>query len=155
MQWMSLASAVLGAAIGIASTLLADRARWRRDMQDRQQELRRDVYAEFLSALSETRRCLWEAARDSSLPMPERAQMARDAHAQWATHSLRIKVDLVAPKELLPHVDRAYRSMCDLRDAIEGGALYGDAEYHAQRESFHRDLHTLRLEMRRDLSIDQ
>lgn len=49
MDWTTLAGTALGALVGIGSTLLADRARWRRDLADRTRQERRQIYVTVLT----------------------------------------------------------------------------------------------------------
>ncbi|MGN9760774.1 hypothetical protein [Streptomyces sp. SD31] len=44
MDWTPLAGTALGTLVGVGSTLLADRARWRRDLSDRTRQERKQIY---------------------------------------------------------------------------------------------------------------
>lgn len=53
MEWTALAATVVGAVIGVGSTLVTDRVSWRRDTRERDRETLRTVGAQFLEALTE------------------------------------------------------------------------------------------------------
>ncbi|GHB71082.1 hypothetical protein GCM10010306_075930 [Streptomyces umbrinus] len=150
MNWASLISAVLGAAIGITSTLLADRARWRRDSEERHRTERREVYTEYLTALSRTRNGLREAARS---PVNERSGNAREAFHTGGAYELRIQMTITAPDRLIQPSEAAYRSLRKLRNSIEDGASHNDEAYIEQREDYQSTLEILRRGMREDLGV--
>ncbi|MFF4233718.1 hypothetical protein [Streptomyces sp. NPDC001820] len=151
MNWASLISAVLGAGIGITSTLLVDQARWRRDSHERLRTERREVYNAYLTALSRTRNGLREAAR---LPQEARAEQAREAFHTGGAYELRIQMTITAPGDLTARSEVAYRSLRALRNEIERGASHQDEEYAQRREAYEIALGALRREMRTDLRVD-
>lgn len=53
MEWLPLLSTLMGAAIGIAATLIADRNKWRREVARQALEVRRAAYTEYASALKD------------------------------------------------------------------------------------------------------
>jgi len=58
MQWLTLAGTLLGAFIGVGSTLIVDRRRWLRERSKALFETRRQLYSDFLADLSTTREIL-------------------------------------------------------------------------------------------------
>jgi hypothetical protein len=48
-EWTTLAATGLGAVVGVGSTLLADRVRWRRETGERDRRERRDLYVSCLT----------------------------------------------------------------------------------------------------------
>ncbi|MEV5551848.1 hypothetical protein AB0L35_37930 [Streptomyces sp. NPDC052309] len=48
MQWITLISTMVGAAIATGSAMLLDRQRWRRERLDRETQARRTLYGEYL-----------------------------------------------------------------------------------------------------------
>jgi hypothetical protein len=52
MDWSSPLSTVLGAMVGISSTLVVDRARSRREGQRQWDQVRRDMYTDFMAAFN-------------------------------------------------------------------------------------------------------
>ncbi|MCF4138571.1 hypothetical protein L1856_20425 [Streptomyces sp. Tue 6430] len=69
MDWLAPVNTLTGAAIGIGSTLLADRIRWRRDREALDRDTRRQAYAAFMAALSDAYTRLHETAGE---PLPRR-----------------------------------------------------------------------------------
>ncbi|WP_039938278.1 hypothetical protein [Streptomyces himastatinicus] len=56
MEWITLASTVVGAGIATGSALLLDRRRWQRERRDRELETRRTLYGDYLACLGPGRR---------------------------------------------------------------------------------------------------
>lgn len=63
MEWISPVSTALGAVIGVGSTLLTDRFRWRRERAGQNLDVRRQMYADYTAALSRIRTALNECAQ--------------------------------------------------------------------------------------------
>jgi hypothetical protein len=77
MDWTTLAATALGAFVGVGSTLLADRVRWRRDQVDRTRQERRQIYVTVLTKY----RLAYEDMREAALTGDgrERAAAVRQA----------------------------------------------------------------------------
>ncbi|WP_367325944.1 hypothetical protein [Streptomyces sp. HUAS ZL42] len=153
-DWTSPVSALTGALIGISSTLLADRARWRRDRQDRRQAARREIYAEYLTALARTRNGLWEAAHSTTLSPGDRATKARDAFQTGGVYELHNLITITAPEALIPHSEAVFDCLRFLRDKIEQGAIHEDDAYLQHRTAYQVALQSLRRAIREDLGGD-
>ncbi|MGY6020538.1 hypothetical protein [Streptomyces spinosirectus] len=68
MEWTTLAGTGLGALIGVSSTLLADRVRWRRDAAVRDHQERRDIYVTCLTKYRLAYESMYAAARTHQNP---------------------------------------------------------------------------------------
>jgi len=165
MDWLPLASVALGGALGSGSTLLADRLRWRREREvrqndlarehaDRQTAIRREIYTQYLAALSKVRNGLREMAHMPTVSEQDRANKIREVFLSSGAYELRFQVQLSAPAELVVLAESVYKSLRSLRMRIEGGATFDDERYLAARDAYHLALQNLRTAMRADLGVD-
>lgn len=151
MDWGTLASTSLGAAIGIVSTLATDQIRTRRGREDKDEAARRQLYGDYLAALARTRNLLRMAARSAAIDPGERERSAARAFSEGNAYELRYQIAVVAPAEVVRASTDAFRSLRDLRDLVEAGALHTDQSYMDARERWELLLAELRKSMRRDL----
>lgn len=151
MDWGPLISTSLGAAIGIASTLATDQIRTRRGREDKDHAARQQLYGDYLAALARTRNHLRMAARPAVLPDEERARMAAEAFHAGNAYELRYQIAVVGPREVVEASTAAFRSLRDLRDRVEEGALHTSQDYIEARDRWELLLAELRVAMRRDL----
>ncbi|MEV0186820.1 hypothetical protein AB0I54_47770 [Streptomyces sp. NPDC050625] len=143
----------LGALIGVGSTLAVDRARSRRDKEARDEQLRRQVYGEYLIALSRTRSQLRDIAHNVQDSPEDRARQVRDRVRESGAYELRHQLQLCAPTEVLALTDRVHAALRDFRDQVLNGATSQDETYRAKRESYEAAARALREAMRRDLGV--
>ncbi|RRQ86327.1 hypothetical protein [Streptomyces griseofuscus] len=151
MDWGSIVSTSLGAVIGIASTLATDQIRTRRGREDKDQAARQQLYGDYLAALARTRNQLRMAARPTGLPDEERLRRAAEAFHEGNAYELRYQIAVVAPREVVEASTAAFRSLRDLRDLVETGALHTSEDYVQARNRWELLLAELRIAMRRDL----
>ena len=152
MQWSSLAGTALGALIGVSATLFADRLRWRLGRQDMDKATKRQTYADYLAALSNTRNELRGAARDESVVLADRARRAVEAFKAGEAYELRYQVELIAPGAVIDASDKAFRALRKLRDLVEAGALHTEKLYISQRDLWETEFAELRRQMKDDLA---
>ncbi|MFB7044698.1 hypothetical protein ACFCZ5_06330 [Streptomyces microflavus] len=100
MEWISLASTALGAGIGIGSTLLVDRVRWRRERAGHDLDVRRQMYADYTAALSRIRTALNECAQED-IPAAERPRRVREVFLTPGAYEIRHQLTIVAPPEIV------------------------------------------------------
>ncbi|WP_370113333.1 hypothetical protein [Streptacidiphilus sp. MAP12-33] len=153
MDWATLLSAGVGAGIGITSTLLTDKVRWRRDHLDRRRESNRQLYAEYLAALWRTLDDIRDASRNVGLTGDERGRIARDAFKNGGAYALRYQVSVVAGDGVERASAAALRTLRDLRDLVESGITFGEPPYRELRRSFDERYAELRLEMRTEAGL--
>ncbi|MFI2260886.1 hypothetical protein [Streptomyces tubercidicus] len=152
MGWGSLLSTLLGALIGVLSTLAADRSRAIRTRRDNDQNVRRQLCADYLAALAQTRNFLRLAARSRSTPVEERAREAVEAFRDGNAYELRYQVALVAPTAVVDASTAAFRALRDLRDLIEEGATHTEQNYLELRDHWEDRFAELRTAMKSDLN---
>lgn len=124
MNWGSTISTAMGAVIGVAATLLADRAHWKRDATDRAQTDLKALYISLLTAMSHARSEIWTA---STAPQPADSELIKAARDALKDHDVFSKLNemlLCAPPGIADLAFEAGRRLIDYRDAVvnaEGG----------------------------------
>ncbi|MFI2026798.1 hypothetical protein [Streptomyces buecherae] len=152
MGWGSILSTLLGALIGVFSTLAADWSRASRDRRANDQDVRRQTYADYLAALAQTRNLLRLAARSRSTPLEERARNAMEAFRDGSAYELRYQIALVAPTAVVDASTAAFRALRDLRDLVEEGAIHTEQNYLVLRDHWESCFAELRAAMKSDLA---
>ncbi|KUL57800.1 hypothetical protein OG330_14525 [Streptomyces albidoflavus] len=150
MEWIPLVSTALGAVIGVGSTLLADRARWRRDRAGQDLDVRRQLYADYTAALSRIRTALNECAQED-IPAAERPRKVREEFLTPGAYEIRHQLAIVAPPEIVDAARSAFVVLRDTRDLLVAGASVDDAAYAELEERFDAAVVALRSFMRLDL----
>ncbi|WP_344437869.1 hypothetical protein [Kitasatospora nipponensis] len=154
MDWGTLAGTALGGLLGVSSTLLVDRYRWRRDRDLRTENLRRQVYGEYLLALSRTRNQLRDIAHEMTLAPAERAQQVREAVRDGGAFEQRHQLRLAAPHHVLDLAERTHLALRTLRDCVAGGHTAADQRYQDDLTAYAAASRAMRDAMRHDLGVD-
>jgi hypothetical protein len=154
MGWESAISTLLGAIIGVGSTLLADRARWRRELQQRTRDTRRELYGRFLTALNESSESLWVIGLgDRRQEEHDRLdELLRAAVHRTGLYSYREQVMIVAADNVAHSADRAVDCVRAYRDCLIDGARSGSREERAAMGAYKASIKELRHEMRTDIA---
>ncbi|MFI0775753.1 hypothetical protein [Streptomyces sp. NPDC021212] len=152
MEWISLAGTVVGAGIATGSAMLLDRRRWQRERQDRDVEIRRILYGDYLACLSEARHACGNVARDPDMDRATRRTTAREAFGPCI--GLRYQITITAPGHVVEASENAFRRLRDLRDRVMDGVPATDEVYVEGRGQYDDALAALRARMRQDLSLD-
>lgn len=150
MEWISLAGTALGAVIGVGSTLLAERVRWRRERAGQDLDVRRQLYADYTAALSRMRTALNECAR-VDLAADERRSRVRELFLAPGAYEIRHQLAIVAPMEVVGAARSAFVVLRDTRDLIGEGAGVDDPAYLELEERLDAAVAELRTLMRLDL----
>ena len=151
MDWGTLAGTALGALLGVGSTLLVDRARAGRERAQRSEQLRRQVYGDYLLALTRTRIGLRDIVHDAHATPRERVQRADEAIREGHAYALRHQLQLCAPQRLVTLTDRAHAALRDLRESAGSAVSPQDPQYLAARAAYEAATTELRAAMRQDL----
>src|SRR5262249_16312230 len=122
MNWGTLVGTVLGALLGVGSTLLVDRSRWKRDRRTQEHTGRREVYSEYLSALSVTTHQLKDLRRHGPSEHKKRKRMAGEILTASGAYQLRWKVRISAPETLKDPTEEAFECLRELRDCFDDPA---------------------------------
>ncbi|MFI5979205.1 hypothetical protein [Streptomyces sp. NPDC051452] len=91
------------------------------------------------------------AARPTGLSDEERVRRAAEAFHEGNAYELRYQIAVVAPREVVEASTAVFRSLRDLRDLVEAGALHTSEDYAQARNRWELLLAELRIAMRRDL----
>ncbi|MFF4246126.1 hypothetical protein ACFYY2_16850 [Streptomyces sp. NPDC001822] len=152
MEWTALVATVVGAVIGVGSTLAADRMRWRRDTGERDRETMRTVSAQFLEALTEARDAISDASRSAHLSPDERAGLARAGTLDHGVHAKQYQLELLATPEVAQSARDAAYQLLLYRDTVIAGHLRDDPECAEMRRDFREARQKLMAAMRASLS---
>ncbi|MBE1596887.1 MULTISPECIES: hypothetical protein [Streptomyces] len=153
MDWMSPASALLGAVIGAGGTLLAQRGQWRQQVQAQDRNARRQLYGEYLSAPHTAGERLHLPARGVRHPGDDALlEAAHDAYGAESLYPLRAQLVISAPAPVVEQVRAATIAMRDLRDCVGNAYLIGIGEYAAGEQAVRDSQERLRDVMRTDLA---
>ncbi|MEV0781728.1 hypothetical protein AB0I52_01795 [Streptomyces sp. NPDC050423] len=152
MEWTALVATVVGAIIGVGSTLTTDRVRWRRDMGERDRETMRTVSAQFLEALTEARDAISDASRSGHLPLDERAELARASTLAHGVHAKQYQLELLATQGVAQSARDAAYQLLLYRDTVVAGHLRDDPECAQTRRDFREARQKLMAAMRSSLT---
>ncbi|MFI9809797.1 hypothetical protein ACIHEJ_36665 [Streptomyces sp. NPDC052301] len=109
-------STLIGGLVGVGSTLLAESVRSRRDRGHQLHQLRRQLYARYLEALTGTDSELQLLAVRRRAPVD-----GADLRAAWRGHSLlalNYEIALVAPSPVAAAAETAYRALREVRNLM-------------------------------------
>jgi hypothetical protein len=151
MQWLVLVSTVLGALIGVGSTLIVDRLRWSRERSKAMYEARRQLYSDFLADLSSTRDAVRAVARGYYPAEISRRQAAGDAFGKANLYSRRYQVSITAPEAVVAAATETFRSLRELRNVAAAGHDNVSDEYGVAKAKYEAGLTKLIGVMRDDL----
>lgn len=150
MDWLAPVNTLTGAAIGIGSTLLADRLRWRRDREALRQDTRRQAYAAFMAALSDAYSRLHETAREP-LPPVESRTAAHEVFTSSNLYPLRYEIALIAPWDVMAPVNEAFWKVRALRDLVATGTATDAPEFRTHVRDYLTATEAAQTAMRKDL----
>lgn len=128
MQWSAIVATAVGTVLGVVSTLVADRIRWRRDTSERDRDAL-SAFTEYLSALAQARDAFSRAE-----PSPERIGKGHVAIGEHGVYAAQQQLELVAQRPVVELAGRATMSVLDFHDAVVAGHESDSVEYlHAWR----------------------
>jgi hypothetical protein len=94
-QWIAVLGTALGAVIGIGSALVSDRVRWKREQHRDRLGVRRELYASYIAALTETHESMRAASGRDGLTAAQRAGAVRDVFYDGALYQLRYQIGVL------------------------------------------------------------
>ncbi|MCZ4095988.1 hypothetical protein [Streptomyces sp. H39-C1] len=154
MDWGTLAGTALGAILGVSTTLIAERSRWQRESSARERGIKRQLYAEYLGALSLTTHRLRDLKRSPGLAREERVEQAGEILGSTNAYHLRYQMLIIAPAMLSESAEQAFMRVRDLRDRFDEPDISADSEWSSTMRSVSDALDSLRRAMRSDLTTD-
>lgn len=147
MEWTALISTALGAVIGVGSTLLADRLRWKRDTGERERETLHATYAQFLEALTQARDLISHASRDFTAAEEDRRSVMT-ALLDHGVHVKQYQLELPAPPQVVEKARDAADKLAAYRDVVVEGGKRDDPECTQARRAFRSSRQELMEAMR-------
>ncbi|MER6918772.1 hypothetical protein [Streptomyces spiralis] len=153
MDWTTLAGTGLGALVGVTSTLLADRVRWRRDLAERTRQERKAIYVTCLTKYRQAYEAMHTAAvTHRGQPGPALESAVREAFRASGCDEVRESALICAPETMADVIEAVYTTLRDLLEAFAAGSPPLDsAEFQEQRLKHARAVWAARAAMRRDL----
>jgi hypothetical protein len=151
-DWGTIIGTVTGAVIGVGSTSLVDRSRWRREQVARQTSVKRELYAAYLAAVAQSWNEIRAAVIDSDEPWPERARAASLAYRNGRVYELRYQMSITAPPNIVALSDQTMRGMRTLTAKLNAGQTYQTwDELKTDNQAWFDAFNTMRSMMRLDL----
>ncbi|MER7048949.1 hypothetical protein [Streptomyces jumonjinensis] len=147
MDWTTLLATGLGALIGVGSTLVGDRIRWRRDTSEIDRERLETRCVELLEALTNARDGISLASREVDTAASDRAQLARASFAGQNVYAKKYLLELIAPADVAQLADEASYELTVYRDAVADGAIFDDSACAQARRSFRKSRKALMVGM--------
>ncbi|MER7930006.1 hypothetical protein ABTY96_43930 [Streptomyces sp. NPDC096057] len=151
MDWGTLAGTALGALLGVSTTLVGERSRWRREDASRERAAKRQLYSEYLGALWLTQHRLRDLQRSTALTREERIKQSGEILGAANAFQLLYEMRIMAPEPLDEVATQAFRKLIHLRDRFEEPDVTTDPEWPATRAALSEALETLRQAMRSDV----
>ncbi|MFE2296767.1 hypothetical protein ACFXAW_01065 [Streptomyces sp. NPDC059445] len=153
MDWLPLLSTLAGAAIGIGSTLIADRNRWKREDVKDGVRLRLDVYTQYtttVKVLGETLRALAERQHASD---EERALALREAFRDSGIAVASERMWLTAPEPVVKASNSVFHCLRHICDGYIDGTAVSSPQDRARWEARGKAAARMRKLMREDLGV--
>jgi hypothetical protein len=153
MQWITLLSTLLGALVGVGSTILVERTRFSRDRRYHREEIRREAYASFLTELSRAYESLWSLGWGEYLMDQPRAAAARSILRDSGVYQARQRVVILAPQTVSAACNDAFDKLKAVRDALGAGGELESPEFRSADNAYKASVRDLLQVIRSDLQI--
>ncbi|MEU7659018.1 hypothetical protein AB0B60_11100 [Streptomyces lincolnensis] len=131
MEWTTLVATLLGAAIAMSTSLMVEIRKVRHDTESEGRRTRREIYAEYLTVLSQARWELSGVAADSELSDAARRARANEIFARC--YQIRHQLELYSPGSVEEPALIYFRHLRDFRNAVRGGLRDGVPDVDAER----------------------
>ncbi|WP_086848265.1 hypothetical protein [Amycolatopsis kentuckyensis] len=155
MNWVTPLATLIGAVVGVGSALLVERFRWTRDREKDRAQQRREVYIEFLMALSQShssmRSTVLQAGDDPESRRYLALHEAFDGSGLWR---FRQSLSLTAPADIIKLAVDTCDALAAVRDTLVATPDIRSDAYVRAREDLWRTNAELRESMRKDLGMD-
>lgn len=155
-DWSVPVSTLVGAIVGVGSTMLADRSRWKQDRSRERDRLRRESYRNYLAAVIQAHEAMRAAANGTGgngadgSPESKRAAIT-EAFRSADPYVHRFDLSLVAPTNVVTSAVAVFRRLRDIRDLLLSGAVAESAEYRAVQRAYYDAIKEMSDAMRQDL----
>ncbi|MER6052661.1 hypothetical protein K2224_33885 (plasmid) [Streptomyces sp. BHT-5-2] len=152
MDWLPLLSTVVGAAIGIVATLIADRNRWKHEDDKEALRLRLDIYTQYtttVKVLGETLRAVAEREH----PSDDRTLALREAFRDSGIAIASERMWLIAPQPVVKASNSVFHCLRSICDGYVDGTAVSSPEDRARWEARGKAAAQMRKLMREDLGV--
>lgn len=152
MDWLTPIGTALGAAAGIGSAVVVERARWSLGRSDRKRETLKAAYIAFLTNMTKAGEQVWQAARERQPGWQDAIMTAlRDQDVQAARFSLMLE----APASVREQAENVFDCFLSWRNAAHDGSRRGETAFDETWLAYRASRSTLQDVMRPTLgSID-
>ena len=150
-DWGTLAGTAVGAVLGVSTTLLGERSRWRRESTSRERAAKQQLYGEYLAALWLTRHRLRDLKRSIGLSREERIKQAGEILESANAFQLLYQMHIMAPESLGAVADQTFLKLRHLRDRFDEPDVSIDPDWSATQGALGEALEALQRAMRLDL----
>jgi hypothetical protein len=126
MDWVTPIGTALGAAAGIGSTVVTERARWSLGRKDRKRDALKAAYIAFLTNITKAGEQVWHAAREHPPGWQDAIMTAlRDQDVQSARFSLTLE----APASVREQAEDLVDCFISWRNVAHQGSCRGEAAF--------------------------
>lgn len=126
MDWVTPIGTALGAAAGIGSAVLTERARWSLGRNDRKREALKAAYIAFLTSMTKAGEQVWHASRERPPGWQDAIMTAlRDQDVQSARFSLMLE----APASVREQAEELFNDFISWRNVAHEGARRGEPAF--------------------------
>ncbi|MFC0844016.1 hypothetical protein ACFH04_09875 [Streptomyces noboritoensis] len=132
MDWTTLVATLVGAAIAMSSSLIVEIRRSRHDTDSEWRRSRREIYAEYLTVLSQARWELSGVAGNGELSDTARRAAANEIFARC--YQIRHQLELYSPSAVSEPALVYFRTLRTFRNAIRDGLRDGAPDYSEETE---------------------
>ncbi|MFJ3900307.1 hypothetical protein [Streptomyces sp. NPDC090025] len=150
---LPLLSTLVGAAIGIVTTLVADRNRWRREDSKDALRLRMEVYTQYTTAVKVLGETLQALARREHESDDERALALREAFRESGIAVASERMWLIAPEPVVKASNGVFHCLRRICDGYADGTVVGGPEDRERWEERGIEAARMRKLMREDLGV--
>ncbi|WP_282790971.1 hypothetical protein [Streptomyces sp. CC224B] len=152
-MWITLVATLCGTAAGVASTLVADKVRWKRDRAHQERDKQVEICVEFLRALMRAYEGLYDIASREDRGAERNYGAVRDLVSDAGTADSRQLLLVTTPAHVTTACEHAFSVLRDLRDAVGGGLTVDTSAYQELDRAFRDALHDVRVEVRRSQGL--
>lgn len=126
MDWVTPIGTAIGAAAGIGSAVLTERARWSLGRGDRDRETLKASYIAFLTSMTKAGEQVWHASRERTPGWQDAIMTAlRDHDVQAARFSLTLE----APAAVREQAEELFNCFIAWRNVAQQGSRRGEAAF--------------------------
>lgn len=126
MDWGTPIGTALGAAAGIGSAVLTERARWSLGRTDRKREALKAAYIAYLTNMTKAGEQVWQASRERPPDWQDTILTAlRDFDVQAARFSLMLE----APPDVRKQAEDVFNCFISWRDVAHDGSRRGETAF--------------------------